>query len=142
MSTAIIFDALTHSRRLQEVDVPTKQANIHAELMADFVSKQSTYLATKADLKELSVATKADLKELSVATKADLKELNTELNIKIEKLDGKIEKVDAKLNTMLGLFSAFIALFGISLAYTQYISQKSPQNSLPPTVKASTFKVG
>ena len=123
MSTAIIFDALTHSRRLQEVDVPVKQANTHAELMTDFASKQSTYLATKADLKELDMRIE-------------------KLDMKIDKVDSKVEGMQWKLNAMLGLFSAFIALFGTFITYTQYVSQKSTQNSLPPTVKASTFKVG
>ena len=134
MSTAIIFDALTHSRRLQEVDVPVKQANTHAELMTDFATNQSTYLATKADLKELSVATKADLKELDMRIE--------KLDMKIEKVDAKVDGMQWKLNAMLGLISIFIALFGTFITYTHYISQKSTQNSLPPTVKASTFKVG
>jgi hypothetical protein len=48
----IIFDTLQYAKKLKTAGVPEKQAEVHAEAMAELVDNK---LATKQDLKELEL---------------------------------------------------------------------------------------
>jgi hypothetical protein len=52
-----MFDTLQYAKRLQEAGVPTRQAEIQAEMLAEVVQGE---LATKRDLKEIE--TRLELK--------------------------------------------------------------------------------
>jgi uncharacterized membrane protein YheB (UPF0754 family) len=62
MKTAI-FDTLAYAKKLKEAGVPEKQAEIHAEAIAEIVEDR---LTTKRDLKELEIAVQRDIKELEL----------------------------------------------------------------------------
>jgi len=59
--TTMAFDTLQFAKKLINAGVPQKQAEVHAEAIAEVVEEK---LATKADLKKLEHVTKADLKQL------------------------------------------------------------------------------
>ncbi|WP_333656090.1 hypothetical protein [Dissulfurispira sp.] len=82
MSTAV-FDTLAYAKKLKEAGVPEKQAEIHAEAIAEIVEDK---LATKRDLKDLEVAVQRDIKELEVTVQRDIKELELRLIIKLGSL--------------------------------------------------------
>ncbi|RZT06129.1 hypothetical protein SAMN05216319_4646 [Duganella sp. CF402] len=76
------LDTLGYCKRLEAVGVPREQAEVHAQILTEVITK----VATKDGLKELEVATKdgmkkleVGLKELEVATKRDLNELEVRL---------------------------------------------------------------
>ena len=52
MSHAMAFDTLAYSKRLIEVGVPQRQAEVQAETFAEIIDDQ---LTTKQDLKELEL---------------------------------------------------------------------------------------
>ena len=52
MAHAISFDTLAYAKKLIEAGVPAKQAEVHAEALAEMVDEQ---LTTKRDLKELEM---------------------------------------------------------------------------------------
>jgi hypothetical protein len=47
---AAVFDTLAYAKKLKEAGVPEKQAEIHAEALAEIIDER---LTTKQDLKEL-----------------------------------------------------------------------------------------
>lgn len=52
MSGELIFDTLQYANKLKAAGVPEKQAEVHAEAMAELIDNR---LATKQDLKELEL---------------------------------------------------------------------------------------
>lgn len=52
MHHVLMFDTLGFANKLKQAGVPEKQAEIHAEAMAELVTEQ---LATKQDLRELEL---------------------------------------------------------------------------------------
>jgi len=52
MSCELIFDTLQYANRLKAAGVPEKQAEVHAEAMAELIDNR---LSTKQDLKELEL---------------------------------------------------------------------------------------
>ncbi len=59
MSQTIAFDTLAYAKRLKEVGVPEKQAEVQAEAMVELVEER---LATKQDILDL----KRDMKEMEM----------------------------------------------------------------------------
>lgn len=52
MGSELLFDTLQYAKKLKAAGVPEKQAEVHAEAMAELVDNK---LATKQDLKELEL---------------------------------------------------------------------------------------
>jgi hypothetical protein len=52
MGSEVIFDTLQYANKLKAAGVPEKQAEVHAEAMAELIDNR---LATKQDLKELEL---------------------------------------------------------------------------------------
>jgi hypothetical protein len=63
MGNDIIFDTLQYAKKLKTAGVPEKQAEVHAEAMAELVDNK---LATKQDLRELALNITKDMKELEL----------------------------------------------------------------------------
>ncbi len=76
MSQTIAFDTLAYAKRLKEVGVPEKQAEVQAEAMVELVEER---LATKQDILDLKRATKHDLLDL----KRDMKEIEMRITIRL-----------------------------------------------------------
>ena len=75
MSHAMAFDTLAYSKRLIEVGVPQRQAEVQAETFAEIIDDQ---LTTKQDLKELELRLTVRLgamKATSIAVVATLVKL-------------------------------------------------------------------
>ena len=66
--TAITFDTLKFTKRLEEAGVPRKQAEAQAEAFREAQETQLDELATKRDVMEL----KRDIKELELRLMHDL----------------------------------------------------------------------
>ncbi len=92
MATTMAFDTLQYVKKLVEVGVPQRQAEVQAEALADIVHERlatkadivQLEKATKADIVQLEKATKADIIQLEKATKAELKDLEINLNAKLD----------------------------------------------------------
>lgn len=78
MSThmALTFDTLAYANKLKIAGVPERQAEAHAEAIAELVTD---HLATKRDLKELELRLDAKLQKLSL----QIKELELRMIIKL-----------------------------------------------------------
>ena len=63
MSHAITFDTLAYAKKLKEVGVPDRQAEVQAETLAGLIDDK---LATRQDLKELEIEIKREIKELEM----------------------------------------------------------------------------
>ena len=74
-----LFRTLAYANKLKAVGVPTQQAEVQAEALAETIESN---LATKRDMNEL----KRDMKELETALTRDMKELETSLTRDIEEL--------------------------------------------------------
>lgn len=51
--TAVILNTLSFAKKLKDAGVPAKQAEVQAEVFAEFIREQNEQQATKIDLKEL-----------------------------------------------------------------------------------------
>jgi hypothetical protein len=83
MATALAFDTHAYVKKLRDVGVPEKQAEVQVEAIAALIGER---MATKHDLelvkrdiKELEVELKRDINEL----KRDIRELETRLLIRL-----------------------------------------------------------
>ena len=61
MAHAIVFDTLAYAKRLIEVGVPVKQAEVQAETFAEIIEER---LAPKQDLKEMEMRLDLKLQEM------------------------------------------------------------------------------
>jgi len=50
---SLFFDTLSFAKKLKDAGVPAKQAEVQAEIFAEFVREQNEHQATKSDIKEL-----------------------------------------------------------------------------------------
>ena len=76
MSQTIAFDTLAYAKRLKEVGVPEKQAEVQAEAMVELVEER---LATKQDILDLQRVTQQDILDL----KRDMKEMEMRMTIRL-----------------------------------------------------------
>ncbi len=67
------YDSLNYARKLKRLGIPEKQANAHAQVLADFTE---SHLATKGDIKEL----RADMQEMGALIRSEVKD--TEASIR------------------------------------------------------------
>ena len=70
------FDTLKYANRLKSVGVPEKQAEVHAEIMAETISDR---IATKNDLELVKSELKHDIKEMELKIEATKNELLVKL---------------------------------------------------------------
>jgi hypothetical protein len=102
MST-LVFDTLHFANQLKTVGVPEPQAEMQAELMADFAKEQKDQL----DARETLLATKVDLKILEQRLENRIDKLEMKLNTKIDNMEYKFV---IKLCTMLVISISALAL--------------------------------
>jgi hypothetical protein len=105
--SAIAFDTLAYAKKLKAVGVPSEQAEIQAETIAEVMDER---MATKRDLdlsennlrhdmKEIEsnlrhdmAKIKHDMKEIESNLRHNMKEMEGRLNLEIEKLRGEVSK--------------------------------------------------
>ncbi len=58
MAHAIAFDTLAYAKKLMAVGISDKQAEVHAEALAEIINEQ---IATKQDLREMEARIKGDI---------------------------------------------------------------------------------
>ncbi|MFI5401078.1 MAG: coiled-coil domain-containing protein [SAR324 cluster bacterium] len=100
MRSSIPFDTHAFVKRLTAAGVPERQAEVHAEALAEIAPAQ---LATKDDLSNMEERFKAEIAGVKAEIKAEIREL--ELRI-AERLHQQ----------MLWFFAAQVALFGALVA--------------------------
>jgi hypothetical protein len=90
LMSAITFDTLAYAKKLKAVGVPSEQAEVQAETIAEVMDER---MATKRDLDVLEsnlkhdmVEIKRDIKALEVNLRHDMKAHELTVNLKIEQL--------------------------------------------------------
>ena len=128
------YDSLNYARKLKRLGVPEKQANAHAQVLAEF---KESHLATKDDINELrtemqemgalirseakdtEAAIRSDMKDMETGIRSDMKDLNTTvLLLKTEfetfkiYISEKIKSSELGMKVFVGLtvYSGIIAL--------------------------------
>ena len=97
-SSALAFDTYAYVRKLRDVGVPEKQAEVQVEAIASILHDR---MVTKDDQQRLEAELKRDLKELETGLKRDLKELETRLKRDIEELETRLKRDIKELETEL-----------------------------------------
>ena len=95
-----MYDSLKYAKKLEEVGVSRKQAEVHVQIMTEILD---THLATKQDLKDLS----AELRK-------EMQDLRTEMSSKFLTLNAQIIQSEQKMTIRLG----GIVSVAIGLAFT------------------------
>jgi predicted phage-related endonuclease len=92
-------NTLAIAKRMTEAGFTPKQAETHAELMAEIVESD---LATKRDLKDVETKLTRDIKEVEAKLSRDIKELDVKLSREIKEVEARlsrdIKELDVKLS--------------------------------------------
>ena len=101
MQCPVAFDSLAYVKKLREVGVPEKQAEVQAEAFYKIIEER---LATKQDIralnrdiKEMETSLKRDMKELETSLKHDMKELETSLKHDMKELETSLKHDNKEL---------------------------------------------
>ena len=94
MRNTIPFDTHAYVKKLRDVGVPEKQAEVQVEAIAALIEER---MATKHDLELVRTELKRDIKEIETELKRveaelkrDIKELETELKRDIKELETRL----------------------------------------------------
>lgn len=103
------YNSLNYAQKLKRLGVPEKQANAHAQVLADFTE---SHLATKNDIEELRLATKNDIKELRI----EMFEMGTSIRSDMKDMEAGIRSDMNDLNTTVLLLKTEFETFKIYIA--------------------------
>jgi hypothetical protein len=98
------FDTLTYASELKALDIPAKQAEGQAKLLAGVFGE--------------NIATKQDIVALELATKRDIADLKRDMDAKFDKVDIKIDLKFSEMKTELSEFKAMVVEFKSMIKWT------------------------
>ena len=91
---SIPFDTLKMVNRLVKAGVPTEQAKVQTELLAEVISAEDSSIADR-------FSSKQDVTQELLSIKAALEKLDSKIDSKIENLDSKIDQSAAEVKSEL-----------------------------------------